>query len=100
MLKAVFITGLTFLPYCGVMLAANTSAQDKASNCNDIANKRSLTGDDRKNFLSSCMQAQSPADMSQTDKMKKCNEIAKNRSLKGQDRRDFMSSCLSATKPK
>jgi hypothetical protein len=91
---------LIFFPTCGSILAADKTAQEKASNCNDIANKRNLTGDDRKNFLSSCIQSQSPADMSQKDKLKKCNEVAKNRSLKGQDRKDFLSSCVNATKPK
>jgi len=87
------------------ILRADNSQQDKMKKCNEIANQKQLKGDDRKNFMSTCLSAKGPDEsagpgkMSQQDKMKKCNEIANQKSLKGDDRKTFMSSCLSASAP-
>jgi len=87
------------------ILRADNSQQEKMKKCNEIANQKQLKGEDRKNFMSSCLSAKGPDEtatpdkMSQQDKMKKCNDMANKKSLKGDDRKNFMSSCLSASAP-
>jgi hypothetical protein len=74
------------------------SQRDKTKNCNEMADQKQLTGEERKNFLSSCLKGDErtkPSEMSQKEKRKKCGEIADKRSLKGDDRKAFMTTCLS-----
>ena len=82
------------------VLRADNSQQDKMKKCNSEANAKHLKGDERKNFMSTCLSAnaEEPAgNMSQQDKMKKCNQVANDKHLKGDDRKNFMSTCLSSS---
>ena len=49
-----------------INLASAQSNADKAKTCNDLADKKGLKGDDRKNFLQNCMSKgmQPPSEMS------------------------------------
>jgi hypothetical protein len=64
--------------------------------CNAEATQKSLTGDARQNFMSSCLKADSGHTQltSQQQKMKDCNASATSQSLKGSARQDYISSCL------
>lgn len=76
-----------------------TPQQQRMSECSKMAGEKGLKGDDRKQFMSSCLSGKSeagPAAASgQQDKMKSCNAEATKQNLKGDDRKKFMSSCLS-----
>jgi hypothetical protein len=79
---------------------AVTAQQNKMKTCNEEANSKSLKGDERKDFMKSCLSAKAPAKSgagtSQQEKMKTCNKEAAEKSLKGDERKKFMKSCLSA----
>jgi hypothetical protein len=78
--------------------AAETAQQDKMKTCNDLAKRKDLKGDERKEFMKTCLSAGSNvADkpISQQERMKKCNQVAKAKSLKGNERETFMKDCLS-----
>jgi hypothetical protein len=81
-----------------VNAGAENSQQTKMTTCNAEAKAKSLTGDDRKAFMKTCLSAAPPpaAPMmnSQQMKMKTCNADAKTQGLKGDARRQFMSNCL------
>ena len=72
---------------------AATAQQNKMTTCNADASSKSLKGDDRKAYMSSCLKA-TPAGTPQQQKMKTCNATAATQSLKGDARKTFMSSCL------
>ena len=80
----------------GLLLSAQgyaaTAQQNKMTTCNADASARSLKGDERKTYMSSCLKA-SPAP-TQQDKMKTCNATASTQTLKGDARKAFMSDCL------
>jgi len=92
------------------------SNQDKAQACKDMADKRNLTGDDRKNFLQNCAtkaseqssgqgKAQQAAndkldDMSQREKLNACENLADKKNLKGGDRRSYVKDCMQKANPK
>lgn len=78
--------------FCAQGFAA-TDQQNKMTTCNADASAKSLKGDDRKAFMSSCLKA-TPAGTPQQQKMKTCNATATSQSLKGDARKTFMSSCL------
>jgi hypothetical protein len=84
--------------------AASASQQDKMKACNDLADKKGLKGDDRKNFLQSCISkatdAQPLSDASQKDKMNACKNLADKRNLKGEDRRTFIKDCMNKANSK
>lgn len=104
----------------GVVIAQSAASnQDKAQACKDMADKRNLTGDDRKNFLQSCLSkaagnqpastqktnAQQAAndklnDMSQRDKADVCKNLADKKNLSGSDRRSFLKDCMQKANPK
>jgi hypothetical protein len=67
--------------------------QTKMADCNADAKEKSLKGDERKKFMSSCLSDKKTA---QQNKMKTCNKDAGDKKLKGDERKKFMSSCLSA----
>ncbi|XHO84294.1 PsiF family protein [Azospirillum sp. A29] len=78
---------------------AATAQQEKMKTCNADATAKSLKGDERKTFMSSCLSnkpaaAAEPAKplTAQQDKMKKCNTDAAGKT--GEDRKAFMASCL------
>ncbi|MDF3932657.1 PsiF family protein [Pseudomonas citronellolis] len=79
--------------------AANTAQQDKMKTCNADATAKTLKGDERKAFMSTCLKAGGSADAAkkltpQQEKMKTCNADAAAKSLKGDERKTFMSTCL------
>ena len=84
--------------------AASASQQDKLKTCNNLADKKGLKGDDRKNFLQSCMSkttdVQPLSDASQKDKLDACRNLADKKNLKGEDRRSFLKDCMNKLNPK
>ena len=85
--------------------AASTSQQDKMKACNDLADKKGLKGDDRRNFLQSCTgktttNVQPLNDASQRDKMNACKNLADRKNLKGEDRRSFIKDCMNKVNSK
>jgi hypothetical protein len=80
--------------------AAQAAQQQKMKDCNAEATAKSLKGDARKTFMSSCLSgtpAAAPAKMTQQEKMTACNKEAAAKNLKGDDRKTFMSTCLSGS---
>ena len=75
---------------------ALTKQQTKMGTCNADAKEKSLKGDERKKFMSSCLKGASEAQKTQQAKMGTCNKNAGAKKLKGDERKKFMSSCLSA----
>ncbi|MBP9960760.1 MULTISPECIES: PsiF family protein [Pseudomonas] len=73
---------------------AATAQQEKMTTCNAEATAKSLKGDERKAFMSTCLKAAPAAPMSQQDKMTMCNKVAGEKALKGDERKAFMSDCL------
>ncbi|MFZ5957713.1 PsiF family protein [Pseudomonas sp. QL9] len=79
--------------------AANTAQQEKMKTCNADATAKSLKGDERKAFMSTCLKAGGGADAAkkmtpQQEKMAQCNKDAGAKALKGDERKAFMSNCL------
>ncbi|SDS21665.1 psiF repeat-containing protein [Pseudomonas asplenii] len=72
--------------------AAQQAQQDKMKSCNAEATTKTLKGDERKAFMSTCLKAAKP--VTQQDKMKTCNADATTKALKGDERKTFMSTCL------
>jgi hypothetical protein len=79
--------------------------------CSADAKAKSLKGEDRKSFMSTCLKgdgataaatpapaatapATATAKATQQEKMKTCSADAKSKSLKGDARKSFMSTCL------
>lgn len=80
--------------------AAQAAQQQKMKDCNAQATAKSLKGDERKTFMSSCLSAAgaaAPAKMTQQEKMTACNKEAAAKNLKGDERKAFMSTCLSGS---
>ncbi|MCE6979426.1 phosphate starvation-inducible protein PsiF [Pseudomonas frederiksbergensis] len=78
---------------------AATAQQNKMTTCNADATAKSLKGDERKAFMSTCLKAAPAADAAkpmtpQQEKMKTCNADATTQALKGDARKTFMSECL------
>ncbi len=71
---------------------AATAQQEKMKTCNADATAKSLKGDERKAFMSTCLKKDIP--QTQQDKMKTCNADATTKALKGDERKAFMSDCL------
>ncbi|MEX6677090.1 PsiF family protein [Pseudomonas sp. W2Oct36] len=82
----------------GLLLSAQgfaaTAQQNKMTTCNADASAKSLKGDERKAFMSSCLKAAPAAAATQQEKMKTCNATASTQALKGDARKAFMSDCL------
>ncbi|VVO16456.1 PsiF family protein [Pseudomonas fluorescens] len=77
---------------------AATAQQNKMTTCNAEATAKTLKGDERKAFMSTCLKA-APAEAAkpmtpQQEKMKTCNATAATQVLKGDARKAFMSECL------
>jgi len=89
---------LAALSLCGAAMGAGTQTaqQQKMTSCNAEAKAKSLAGDDRRQFMKSCLSAAAhPSDLnSQQKRMKSCNVEAKTKALKGSARKQFMSDCL------
>jgi hypothetical protein len=79
---------------------AATAQQNKMTTCNADATAKSLKGDERKTFMSTCLKAAPAANddakalTPQQEKMKTCNADAATKALKGDERKAFMSNCL------
>ncbi|CAI8832256.1 Phosphate starvation-inducible protein PsiF [Pseudomonas sp. IT-P74] len=79
---------------------AATAQQEKMTTCNADATAKSLKGDERKAFMSTCLKAAPVANDAgkvltpQQEKMKTCNADAATKALKGDERKAFMSDCL------
>jgi hypothetical protein len=73
---------------------AATAQQNKMTTCNADASAKSLKGDERKTFMSTCLKASPAPAATQQDKMKTCNATASTQALKGDARKTFMSDCL------
>ncbi|QSB19776.1 phosphate starvation-inducible protein PsiF [Pseudomonas sp. 15A4] len=82
----------------GLLLSAQgfaaTAQQNKMTTCNADASAKSLKGDDRKAFMSTCLKAAPAPAVTQQEKMKTCNATASTQALKGDARKAFMSDCL------
>lgn len=82
----------------GLLMCANgfaaTAQQNKMTTCNADASAKSLKGDDRKAYMSTCLKAAPAPAATQQDKMKSCNATASSQSLTGDPRKAFMSDCL------
>ena len=73
---------------------AATAQQNKMTTCNAEASAKTLKGDERKAFMSTCIKATPAAPATQQEKMKTCNATAGTQALKGDARKAFMSDCL------
>lgn len=82
-----------------------TPQQERMKSCNADPKAKTLKGDERKAFMSSCLKGESTAaapaaaaapakPLTQQEKMKACNADPKAKALKGDERKTFMSSCL------
>ncbi|MEO4014445.1 MULTISPECIES: PsiF family protein [Pseudomonas] len=87
----------------GLLLCAQgfaaTEQQNKMTTCNADATAKSLKGDERKAFMSTCLKAAPATEAAkpltpQQEKMKTCNATAATQALKGDARKTFMSDCL------
>ncbi|WP_122424962.1 PsiF family protein [Pseudomonas viridiflava] len=91
------ITGIALL-LVGLMCSAQgfaaTAQQNKMTTCNADASAKSLKGDERKAFMSTCLKATPAPAATQQEKMKTCNATASTQALKGDARKTFMSDCL------
>ncbi|MCO8310279.1 MULTISPECIES: PsiF family protein [Pseudomonas] len=76
---------------------AATAQQNKMTTCNADATAKSLKGDERKAFMSTCLKA-APAEAvvpsTPQERMKTCNATATTQALTGDARKTFMSECL------
>jgi psiF repeat len=77
-----------------------TAQQERMKSCNAQASKKELKGDERKDFMSKCLRADSGKGdkelTAQQKKMRTCNAQASKKELKGDERKAFMSKCLKA----
>ena len=78
----------------GVGLAASTQ-QDKMKTCNATAATKQLTGDARKQFMSSCLSG-SAATSATAAKEQTCTSQADGKKLAGAARTSFMKKCVSS----
>lgn len=91
----VSITLLAAFPHAAVA----GPQQDRMRACNKEAKEKSLKGDERKSFMSSCLssgksEATTTADVSDAAARKKqCRAEASAKSLKGDERKAFISEC-------
>ena len=76
---------------------AATAQQNKMTTCNAEATAKTLKGDERKAFMSTCLKAAPAAAATPStpqERMKTCNATATTQALKGDGRKAFMSDCL------
>lgn len=78
----------------GVSFAASTQ-QDKMKTCNATAATKQLTGDARKQFMSSCLSG-SAATSTTASKEQTCTSQADGKKLAGAARTSFMKKCVSS----
>ncbi|WP_018412075.1 PsiF family protein [Methyloversatilis thermotolerans] len=79
-----------------------TPQQERMRACNKEAKEKSLKGEERKAFMSSCLSAgkADKADAGQTadlpSKASQCRDEAKEKALKGEERKAFIKACKEA----
>ena len=98
-LLVTLLFGLVFMTVVSAAEKELTPQQQKMSVCNKEASSKSLKGDERKTFMSSCLKKDGAAQdgkglTPQQQKMRECNAQATQQSLKVDDRSKFMSACL------
>lgn len=82
------------------------SQQDKATACKNLADKKGLKDQERKDFLQNCLSkaadsGSAPAsNVSQEDKATTCKNLADKKNLTGADRRSFLKDCMNKANPK
>jgi psiF repeat len=83
--------------------SSTASSQDKAKTCNDAADKKGLTGQDRTTFMQTCLNKAagtgSGGNVSEKDKSTACKNLADQKGLKGSDRRSFVKDCMNKANP-
>ena len=72
--------------------AAQQAQQNRMRSCNGAASTRSLKGDARQTFMSSCLAGKTDPNLM----MKACNAQASQDKITGDTRRNYMSACLKA----
>jgi hypothetical protein len=94
-----FACGLLALGLVGGSFAQEKpmAQQERMKTCNAQATENQLKGDDRQQFMSTCLTGKEPRDLTaHQQKMVTCNRTAGDQQLKGEKRRKFMKECLSA----
>ena len=112
-LAAISILTLSAMLSSVAFAQSGASNQDKAQACKDLADKKNLTGDDRKTFMQNCVQKaagntntpqQTANDkvnnISEKDKMNVCKNLADKKNLTGRDRTSFLKDCMQKANPK
>jgi|HubBroStandDraft_4_1064222.scaffolds.fasta_scaffold15951_2 hypothetical protein len=83
--------------------SSTVSSQDKAKACNDTADKKGLTDQERKTFMQNCLNkvanSGSGGNVSQQDKVTACKNLADKKGLQGADRRSFLKDCMNKLNP-
>ena len=107
MKTTIVVTLLCGLFTAGAVSAATTAAapektltpqQQRMSTCNHEAASKTLKGDERKTFMSSCLKGESAAAdgkklTPQKQKRKDCNAQAATNTIKGDELKTFRSTC-------
>ncbi len=97
-LLVTLVFGMLLIATVGAAEKTLTPQQQRMSTCNHQAADKSLKGDERKSYMSSCLKGEAPENgkglTPQQIKMRDCNSQATQQSLKGDDRKKFMSGCL------
>jgi len=75
----------------GSMPVSAGNNQDKVSKCKELADQKNLQGDDRKNFMQTCV---GKAEDVQQDKRTACKKLADEKNLQGHDRTSFLKDCM------
>jgi hypothetical protein len=90
------LLGAMLVMSAAVTARAQNVQQQRMTNCNAEARSRNITGDNRKQFMKTCLSASAASHTvnSQQQKMKACNAQANGKALKSKERKQFMSECL------
>jgi len=95
---ATFAFGLLFMSTAGAAEKTLTPQQQRMRDCNAQATAKTIKGDERKAYMSTCLKGGDAATTKgvtpQQQKMRECNVKSTEQSLKGDDRKKFMSACL------
>lgn len=102
---ALALLGLTVALVQPLPAQAGTQ-QDRMRACNKEAKEKSLKGDERKAFMSSCLSSgkkddSKPAESTVVDdaarlRKKQCTADAKDKALKGDERKAYLAECVKA----
>jgi hypothetical protein len=92
-----FLVALVAFSLAGGVNAQSNAQQERMKACNQQASEKQLKGDERQQFMSTCLTGKEPRELTaQQHKMVTCNRTASERELKGDERKTFMKDCLSA----